>query len=343
MHESTCKIWLDGINTGTHNYNPIKAEYYSMISPPINNQDIIFQTQDIQPPITVSFFINIIGFAYTDTVADHSDIIYYGSNAKLRYMHSKDELQLVYNFATSLKYMVKLSNFSNHFGHYVHIAISYAYNVAKSFYPPMLSFSVDGKLFPIISGSNGVLISSLTNLDVTNIKISREVFARWTRLELFNKYIIAPFSYIINKYWIDNPYGLSNFIPDLKLIRNNSIKCIDYSKTTNFSLNNSKNIVCDPSFDDYFNSLRPHQSDKDLKKFTRKILPEYNTYDTGTPSEDCSAGNTDFTKDACLETCYNDGTNKICSCTSISQNYWLKKQDNYNSCKSKFIFIMFRA
>ena len=152
----------------------------------------------------------------------------------------------------------------------------------------------------------------------------------------------------VNKYYLDNLYFVGNFYPDIQIINNSNEDCIDNTITQNFSIPDKKYLVCVPSFDDFFNSKRyTGTTDTKLKKFTKAPLPDYNTYIAANDVDCASATGVDYSQKNCLETCYEDNVTptptKWCSCTSISEKYWFKKQSTYNTCESNIIFLIFRT
>ncbi len=338
---------------------------------------IIFEVDSHPNPATYSFFVKILGFDYPLTTINHSTANYDHSNTVEVFAFGKKLRLFYYNDKTKTNYdsleltliptsgtntiLARVTNFSQYFGNYCHIGLSYEYDATKVYFPAKMNFEVQGVRIPLLVSDPNLYPSS--SIDFSQLAISNRVFGLWGHMIIYNNYFIGIFAHITHNYTTsplviaDNnhkilPINVTNIGDDCllnsKLQYNNAPAPAPIMDEEYFCFNEFDNLLDIKTYAD--TSTMQITMNTAVTGSTKKIVPDKNKADT-VPLSACiynlfilgtaasiGIGTGSFIYTNCLEMCDGPDSAEYCACnTGRSNGNWLVKDiDGVTKCRSKF-------
>lgn len=207
--------------------------------------DITFNpVASITTSFTVSFFVKVLGWNTTNA---SYDIFKYGNGLALRYVIGTGNLE-IYAIGSGTT-LGTFANFKPLFGSWINISMSYFYDgTVVAYYPSMLNLQVNFTPVIVTQGS------TIDNLNINNMVISKDSIALYANIWVWNKYMTGN--------WAFESMTTPSIAPQAKFIDapltntgciNNSdlVTAIDYTCVLEYNnLLDKTNYCATPSFVD---------------------------------------------------------------------------------------------
>lgn len=242
--------------------------------------------------VTLTFWFKFLGVPSSVTNAQPV-ILRINNNAYFCYHISTQTLRFVHNLPAFID-----TTYNKKFGNWVFISFSTYRSNIYTYYPNMLSVSVDYKEIPIETSytpaTNGISISM--------VSLGYEVSGMFYNIRYYNTFMIGSFGRVLS----DSSLNSINFLYGISASSANDSSCIsnsDLNGTTNTILG----LSCKPDYN-MFDDVNMMCNDN------TKFLDTSST--NSPPCEDC-----DLT---CVSSCYG-ALNSQCSCDLKEGKFWVRK------------------
>ena len=175
-------------------------------------------------PITVTFWIKIIGFGGSTTTS--LDIVKYSDTVFLRFAENdigtgiKRGLSLINNYANGNLLVANDPDFRERIGYWTFISLSYYKK--DDWHPQMINFEIDGINFPLLTP-----LKDINELSFDKFTIKKELYALMFNVKYYHEYILGAYGFVANDGNLITPFAIPMAYYSYLVPGNSPSNCFD--------------------------------------------------------------------------------------------------------------------